>query len=290
MKTRQLIVGWAFTLLCVFGSGLSSAEETSDHNERISVVAENLAGPYGIFFDTTDLIVTTKGELLRIKDPTVDMSAAERQVEHIAPVGQGDALGAMLFGSTYVVLSCDLGCTDSAQLQEIRRDGTTRTVGGPKNAVEVARWGDNYLVSDPYKSQLVEVTPDGNMTVFSNDKLAVPAGLYVDGDKVWVTDFSTGQLLVLDKFGTSTIVASGLGSPVGIAYDGNSFIVADFAMGQPNMGRVLRVSRTGEVKVIAKPGKIGNPSAVALFGPDIYVSDIINNTVTRIRGNRLRDS
>lgn len=289
MKSSLIVVGWALTLLYALGSGPTFAEPP-EHSDRISVVADNLAGPYGIFFDTTDLVVTTKGELLRIKDPTVDMSTAERQVEHIAQTGQGDALGAMLFGSTYVVLSCDLGCTDSAQLQEIRRDGTTRTVGGPKNAVEVARWGDNYLVSDPYKSQLVEVTPAGKMTVFSNDKLAVPAGLYVDGDKVWVTDFSTGQLLVVDKFGASTVVASGLGFPVGIAYDGNSFVVADYAMSQPNKGRVLRVSKTGKVKIIAGPGKIGNPSAVALFGPDIYVSDNMNNTVTRIRGSRLKDN
>lgn len=289
MRKRSV---WVFVLLAlsVLCAPLGIVEAKDADSGNIQVIASGLNGPYGLFFDGDNLLVTTKGELLRIKDPGQDMAPARRQIERVAQIGEGDALGATLHGSRYVVLSCDHGCTNSSRLQVFTHDGTlvNTITDGIGDAVEVTRWRDNFLVTAIFNNQILEITPAGGVSVFATDKLNGPGGMYMDGDNLWVTNFFGGDLVVIDQRGVSRVVATGLGAPVGIASDGLDFIIADYAMGVENRGRVLRVSRDGAVREIARAGSIGNPSAIVVKGPDIYVSDILANTVTRIRGDRLK--
>lgn len=257
---------------------------------KIEVVASRLDGPYGLFFDGDNLLVTTKGALLRIRKPGEDIAPSRRQIERVTTIGAGDALGAMLYGSKYVVLSCEAGCQNSSRLQVFSQNGAlvSTLAEGIGSAVEVARWKDNFLVTDIFQNRILEITPTGAISVFATDKLNGPGGMYMDGDNLWVTNFFSGELVVIDRNGVSRVVATGLGAPVGIDSDGKDFIIADYAMGEKNKGRILRVSREGEVRVIARGPSVGNPSGLVVKGPDIYFSDILANTVTRIRGERLK--
>jgi DNA-binding beta-propeller fold protein YncE len=270
--------------------GMVNADNSDHSNGDITTVARGLNKPFGLFFDGDHLLVTNGGHLLRIRNPEIDMHPFFRVIERVSPIGEGDGLGAMLHGSKYMVLSCDAGCPrGSARLQEISLDGTVVDIAqNIDQAVDIARFGDNFLVSVTFLNQILKITPTGDVSVFTTDKLNSPASMYVDGERVWVTNFLSGDLLVIDRRGKSKVVASGLGTAVGIATDGLDFIIADFAFEQPNRGRVLRVSRTGDVRVIAGPGSIGNPSAVVVRGADIYVSDFLNGKVMRIRGKRLK--
>jgi DNA-binding beta-propeller fold protein YncE len=277
-------------VLCAPLGAVSAAESENSNSGKIEVIASGLNGPYGLFFDGDNLLVTTKGALLRIKDAGQDIPLAQRQIERVTTIGEGDALGAMLYGSKYVVLSCGAGCQNSTQLQVFSQDGTlvSTLAQGIEAGVEVARWKDNFVVTDIFQNRILEITPTGVISVFTTDKLNGPGGMYMDGDELWVTNFFSGELVVVDRNGVSRVVAAGLGAPVGIDSDGKDFIIADYAMGEKNRGRVLRVSRDGDVREIARAGTIGNPSGLVVKGPDIYVSDILANTVTRIRGNRLK--
>jgi len=278
----------ALSVLCT-PLGTVSAFDNPDSG-KIEVVASGLKGPYALFFDGDDLLVTTKGGLLRINDPGEDIAPSRREIERVTPIGEGDALGATLHGSNYVVLSCAVGCQNSSQLQVFSQGGTlvSTLAQGIEAGVEVTRWRDNFLVTDIYQNRILEITPTGVVSVFATDKLNGPGGMYMDGENLWVTNFFSGELVVIKRDGSSRVVATGLGTPAGIVSDGLDFIIADYAMGEKNKGRVLRVSKEGEVREIARRGSIGNPSGVAVKGPDIYVSDILANTVTRIRGERLK--
>lgn len=263
----------------------------NSHNNPgdVAIVARGLNKPFGLFFDGDHLLVTEGGRLLKIKNPGIDMHPAFREIETVSPIGEGDGLGAILHGSKYMVLSCAAGCPrGSARLQQISADGDVVDIAqNIDQAVDVVRYGEKFLVSDTFLNQILQITPGGDVSVFTTDKLNGPASMYMDGERVWVTNFLSGELLAIDRRGRSRIVASRLGDPVGIAFDGVDFIIADFALERPNRGRVLRVSRNGAVRVIAGPGSVGNPSAVVLQGADIYVSDFLNGTVMRIRGKRL---
>lgn len=272
MNARKIWICGLLVLIALCSPfGMASADNDAG---KIQVVASGLDGPYGLFFDGDHLIVTTKGELLKIKNAGEDIAPASRKIEKIASIGEGDALGATLFGSKYIVLNCDANCQGTSRLQAIALDGTVTDIAHMDQGVEVTRWRDSFLVTDIFQNQILEVTSTGQVRVFSNDKLNGPGGMYVDGDNVWVTNFLSGELVVIDAQGRSRVAASGLGAPVGIAFDGLDFIIADYAGGEVNRGRVLRVSKDGDVRVIAKPKSIGNPSALVMQGPDILAEPI----------------
>lgn len=249
-------------------------------------VVDNLASPYGLYFDSTDLLVTTETDLVKLKlSEQIEGEALE--VEVIEALAGGNALGLIKHGNDLVVMECTPGCT-SNRLYIRRPDGDEITLMTTSNEiVEVRAYRNQFIVSDITAGKLLLVDSEGNVSDFTTDKLNGPAGLYVDGDYVWVTNFFTGELLRINAAGQATVIATGLGMPVGVQYDGKDFIVADFAAGEPGQGRVLRVAKDGRVRVIADGDFIGNPSAIALQGSDIYVSDILSSKIIKIHTPRL---
>jgi DNA-binding beta-propeller fold protein YncE len=184
-------------------------------------------------------------------------------------------------------MECTPGCA-STRLYVRAPDGEEKTLMETNNEiVEVREYQGKYIISDITAGKLLLVDNDGLVSEFTTNKLNGPAGLHVDGDNVWVTNFYSGELLKIDGSGHSTIVATGLGMPVGIQYDGKDFIVADFAGGVAGAGRVLRVGKNGSKRVIIDGAFIGNPSAIALQGSDIFISDILSGKIVKINTPRL---
>jgi sugar lactone lactonase YvrE len=237
-------------------------------------------------FDSTDLVVTTETQLLKFKLSTTDDNHQIAR-EVLAELAGGSALGLVKYGRDYVILACGPGCPVS-RLYLLDPQGIETTLFETANSlVEVRVYRDEFIVSDITANQLLLVDSEGHQREFSHDKLNGPAGMAVDGEFVWVTNFFSGELLRIDSEGQAEVIASGLGMPVGVQYDGKDFIVADFAGGEPGAGRVLRVAKNGRHRVIAQGDFIGNPSAIVLQGNDIYVSDILSGKIVKINTPRL---
>lgn len=287
MKKRLSLV-----LLCSLAANAQDAVEksTAGAGQRVQLltetIADNLKGPYGMFFDSTDLVVTTETDLIKLKlSKPADNNLVD--IEVLGELAGGSALGLIKYGNEHVILACGPGCPIS-RLYTRAMDGSETTLFETPNAlVEVRAYNEQFVVSDITGNKLLLISRDGLVNELVSDKLNGPAGIAIDGDNVWVTNFNNGELLRIDGQGHFEVIATGLGMPVGIQYDGKDFIIADFAGGEPGAGRVLRVGKDGRKRVIAEGAFIGNPSAIALQGSDIFVSDILSGKIVKINTPRL---
>src|SRR5882672_9585413 len=67
-------------------------------------------------------------------------------------------------------------------------------------------------------------------------------GIAVDAEgRVWVTDYTRGRVLRLDRAGTARVVATGLHGPIGIALDDTGRVL----VAEEGAGRIVVVSPHG---------------------------------------------
>jgi hypothetical protein len=253
---------------------------------QITTIASGLTVPYEIAVDGSDLVVTTNGALVRINPSGTSQT--------IAPLTPGSPGGVVVLGNDYYVADYP-----SASLLRISRGGQVSTVATNLNfPVGVAKQGDDIIVVDigvpeaengqTGASRLLRVSQSGTVSVIASNNLTLnnlgaPIAVVVDGSDFWLTDYVLGRLLKVSSTGDVTTVATNLGQALDIEADGQDFIITDFGDGfkNPGQGRILRVSRSGDVQTLLS-GQ--NPSALAVRGTELLVSDVFAGTVSSISG------
>ncbi|NER48986.1 MAG: hypothetical protein F6J92_20260 [Symploca sp. SIO1A3] len=276
--------------IALFSIGLSSGQANAANlynisnpilPSQITTIADNLAVPYEIAVDGSDLVITTFDALVKI-DPL-------GQVTTVAPLTPGSPGGVVAVDGNYIVAEYATG-----SLLHISQDGNISTIAANLGfPVGVAQQGDSFIVVDigiPEAengqigdARLLRVSLDGTVSVIASEDLGAPIAVAVEGDQFWLTDYGFGRLLSVSETGEVTTVASNLGQALDIELDGQDFIITDFADGfnTSGNGRILRVSRSGEIKTLFS-GE--NPSAITIRGTELLVSDVFAGTISSISG------
>jgi hypothetical protein len=269
-------------------SGLFASSFFGRHlSGRLETLAEGFNHPYKIIFENGDMVMTVDGALLRI--------TPSGKISTIAGLPHGPPGSVSAYGPDYIVVD-----NPNGRLLRVTRDGQVYVVatglGLPNVAVQEE---EDFIVVDiatPVDTELgparlLRVSLDGTVVPIAMEGLGGPAGLYIDEDGYWVTDFILGRLLLVTREGEVRVIAESLGQPLDIAFDGESFLVTDFAHGFTeagvNRGRILRISKTGRVRVIGPAGVVGNPTGLVLRGPDVIFTDVVTGEIRRIRGPRI---
>jgi len=152
---------------------------------------------------------------------------------------------------------------------------TDITPGSPSGVLQA---GSDFLSIDNTMGSLSLMTWDGQFIKTVATGLGDPVNLVRRGKEYFVTDYNkglgNGRLLRVTDDGnviTLPVAAAELGGPSGIVVDDDTFVVTDF-----DGGRLLRVSDSGEVLVIATG--LGNPVDVKVYGNGFLVVDFAGGT------------
>jgi hypothetical protein len=283
----------AASLVALLVCGVATANDRNGNacNGQVVQCTSKIAGgfthPYKMIFDNGDIILTSDGAISRI--------SPSGKVTKIADTPNGPPGSASKYAGDYIFVDNPLG-----RLLRVTPEGKETVIatglGMPNVAVQD---GDDFVVVDigtptddkPGPARLLRVSPEGNVTTIASKNLGGPAGLYIDEDGYWVPDFILGRLLLVSRTGGVKVIAENLGQPLDIDFDGEAFIISDFADGFRDgvgKGRILRVTKSGDVKVIANRGQAGNPTGLVLRGPDIYYTDVLTGEVLKIKGPRFQ--
>lgn len=143
---------------------------------------------------------------------------------------------------------------------------------GPPGSV--SKYAADFIFVDNPLGRLLRITPDGHVSVVATG-LGLPNVAVQEGSDFIVVDIATpvddvlgqARLLRVSLDGTVTPIASeGLGGPAGLYIDEDGYWVPDFIL-----GRLLLVSRSGNVKVIAEG--LGQPLDIDFDGEAFLVTD-----------------
>ena len=258
--------------------------------DRIALVASGFDKPYDMYIHNGDIFLTTVGSIVKVSSSGTTSVVAETP---LGPPG-----GLVKYGD-YIYYVDNI----NARLLRYGRDGTSEVVAeglGFPNAI--AEDDGKFIIIDigtptddgTGVSRVLRVSTDGQIEVVASSleqNLGGIAGIYVDEDGYWVADFINGRFLLVKRNGQVREIATGLGQPLDFEFDGHSFIVTDFGNGflpgYDDKGRLLRITKDGQVTVIGAPGQVGNPGGLVLQGPDIIFTDLTAGTILRVRGDRL---
>lgn len=165
--------------------------------------------------------------------------------------------------------------TVDGKVVHISSDGEVEDLASTSkdSASGLVRDGDHVIVIDNTAGALVSFDADWKPTILAKG-LGNPVSLAADGDGFVVTDFDNntdkdgfGRLLRVARDGSVEVIADeGLGGPGGVVVDDEGFYVTDF-----NNGRLLRVTRKGEVSEVA--AGLGNPVDMKRRGDYLYMAD-----------------
>jgi ABC-type transport system substrate-binding protein/DNA-binding SARP family transcriptional activator/streptogramin lyase len=211
-------------------------------------------------------------------DVLLEINPATRSVERI-PVGRGPTGVAIGEGEVWVVNQLD------RTVSEINPDALTQVGSFPVgNGATAAAFGDGSLwVANAIDDTVSRITPATGATV-TIPLAGQPAGVAVGPDGVWITDQSTGQLLLIDPSSDQVTQAQEIGAgPAGVAVGAGSVWVANTAERtvsrfDPGSGTVTTINVGG------------GPVGVAYGTGSAWVADSLDGTVARIdpRSNSAR--
>jgi sugar lactone lactonase YvrE len=159
-------------------------------------------------------------------------------------------------------------------------------LSGFQYALETYRGG--FLVTDGHLNRVLQVTPDGEISVLMAFGNIVPTGLAVSGNKIYMAEAGAaphlpqdGRIMVFGpKSTTATEVASGAPLLVDVEFGrGRSLYAVSqgvFPVGSepgspalPNTGALVRVNRNGTLSVIT-PG-LNQPTSLEFIGDTAYI-------------------
>jgi DNA-binding beta-propeller fold protein YncE len=183
------------------------------------------------------------------------------------------------------------------------RDGPARNArfNGPMGIAVDAQ--GRIIVADTYNDRIRAIEPDGTVRTLAGGepgfadgagesaRFQTPCGVFVDPDgKIQIADTGNGALRVLDAAGRVTTASLGDGSmsPIGIAVerDGTRYIADE-------RGRVLALSRTGELRTLAGSAagfhdgdgleaRFRSPAGLALAAPGRLIVADAGNALVRL--------
>lgn len=130
------------------------------------------------------------------------------------------------------------------------------------------------FVADSFGSTVWRVSR-GRVTAFATGELLAPVsgfganGIKVHDGAVWVSNLDRGTLVRFPLTGgPGKVVATGLGPVDDFAFHGGTVIAA---INQEN--RVVTVGRAGTKTILSTSDGLANPTAVAVRGDTVYVTD-----------------
>ena len=141
----------------------------------------------------------------------------------------------------------------------------------------------NIYVADTGKKAVMQFSPEGNLQRTLAGELTKPTDVAIYGDEIYVVDYSSSEVKVLDKKSGNLIRSIGregkpdetLSLPTNLAMDKNGFVYVT------NLGhnRIIKMDRTGKVmkafgETGDRPGQFARPKGIAVDDDGlIYVVD-----------------
>ncbi|SFW68760.1 hypothetical protein [Amycolatopsis australiensis] len=181
-------------------------------------------------------------------------------------------------GDLYVAVSTG---TSATGLYRVRPGGEPVRVAalppaGFQNGVARDPGSGDLFVADSFGSAVWRVSPrTGRVTAFAAGELLAPVsgfganGIKVHDGAVWVSNLDRGTLVRFPLAGgPGRVLARGLGPVDDFAFHGDTVVAA---VNQEN--RVVTVGRDGTTTVLSTADGLANPTAVAVRGDTVYVTD-----------------
>jgi hypothetical protein len=133
----------------------------------------------------------------------------------------------------------------------------------------------NVYVADSFNSTVWRVSPRGRVTAFASGELLAPVngfganGIKVHDGAIWVSNLDRGTLVRFPLTGgPGRVVVTALGPVDDFAFHGGTVVAA---INQEN--RVVTVGRDGVRTILSTSDGLANPTAVAVRGTTLYVTD-----------------
>ncbi|MFJ7216389.1 hypothetical protein [Amycolatopsis sp. NPDC098790] len=179
-------------------------------------------------------------------------------------------------GDLYFAVSTGTAATG---LYRVRPGGTPVKVAslppsGFQNGVARDPATGDLFVADSFGSTVWRVS-HGRVTAFATGELLAPVtgfganGIKVHAGAVWVSNLDRGTLVRFPLTGApGRVVASGLGPIDDFAFHGGTIVAA---INQDN--RVVTIGRDGVRTILSTSDGLANPTAVAVRGDAVYVTD-----------------
>jgi hypothetical protein len=179
-------------------------------------------------------------------------------------------------GDLYVAVSTGTAATG---LYRVRPGGTPVKVAslppsGFQNGVARDPATGDLFVADSFGSAVWRVS-HGRVTAFATGALLAPVsgfganGIKVRDGAVWVSNLDRGTLVRFPlRGGAGRVVARGLGPVDDFAFHGATVVAA---INQEN--RVVTIGRDGTRTILSTSDGLANPTAVAVRGGTVYVTD-----------------
>ena len=203
-------------------------------------------------------------------DLLLEIDPATRNVERI-PVGRGPAGVAVGDGEVWVVNQLD------HTVSEINPRALSTVGSFPVgNGAGPVAYGDGSLwVANTIDDTISRINPRTG-AVATIPLTGQPAGIAVSADEVWVTDQTSGQLLLIDPGSDQVTQAQQIGlDPGGVAVGAGNIWVANAAE--------QTVSRFDPGSGTVNKIKVGNrPVSVAHGAGEVWVADSLDGTIARI--------
>jgi len=134
--------------------------------------------------------------------------------------------------------------------------------------VSAIRYGGRLIVAEHMAGHVKVI--DGELPAVMANGLTAPTALLTDGDRLWVSDRATGQVLQIGAEGRKiepVVIAQGLQAPEGLALWRGSVLVRE-----GESGNVYRIGEEG-LELLVTLGR-GSPPASAAQPPAMVLNDI----------------
>lgn len=281
-KARKTLAVTALALAAL-GLGLPAAAQpqtraASCRAHDVSVYAEGMMMPYAMEFAANEqLMVTTMEGVKRVR--------LSGEVSSFLNTAVGSPSGILRDGNTWYVIENATGrllkYEDGASAASVMHEN----LGDP---VTLAKHQGKLLVTDydlgGGQGRVLHLRMDGSREqVQSGGFFSGPSGIVGQPGRYVYTEFDLGELREVNAAGQMRVLATRLGLPVDVRPYRNGYLVADFGGFDAPKGRLLYVTPSRRVHVIADTAQLTSAVGLTLRGDTAYVSDMLGGRVLKVR-------
>jgi hypothetical protein len=313
MKGKRLLIGLALSCVIILGFGQADAKKFPPGGPNVTVLTSGLDGPIGSTIGPDGALYVAEGlagRISRVDPQTGDITTFASGLPK-ALIGIGGPMDIAFIGKTaYVLVTLvdpDVGGTNV--------DGIYR-VDGPDSFTVIADIGafnelnpptipfaiqiptglqfamrpyrGGFLVTDGHLNRVLQVTPDGEISVLIAFDDIVPTGLTISGDTVYMAEAGpvphlpeNGKVVSFrPKSPTATELASGAPLVVDVQFGrGHRLYALSQGPGvpgapagspaQPNSGSLVEVNWDGTFTVIVDG--LNLPASLQFIGHTAYI-------------------
>jgi len=160
---------------------------------------------------------------------------------------------------------------------------TTDVVTGINDVVRILLDGNNLYYSDDNSVRRVDITESAPTPELVIDGLISPAGLAVNGNDLYVAEFSAGRISVIDMSSetpTREDFVTGLNTPNFLLLDGNFLYYSD--NNDNVVARFDITAATPTAELIATSNVNFSPLGMSIQGNILYMAQGLSNRVSKV--------